>query len=1052
MSAPDFETLYLSLNEAQRKAVDAIDGPVMVIAGPGTGKTQILAARILNILQKTDARPEEILCLTYTEAGASAMRQRLSRFMGADATRVNIHTFHGLCNKMILENPERFALKGGDTEAQRVMDDLEKLDLMDGLIRGIAADAAIKSYSDDPAGLRWQLSRLFDLMQEEDYSLAYLSSLVAELSEEEAFKAAFPELVYQKTTKFGEAGSIKRVKYDEYLKDWNKLMEAAALFEEYQRRKKEKGLYEFRDMIHWVLDALRAEDDLLLGYQERFQYLLVDEFQDTSGVQNEIVRLLISFWGDNPNCFVVGDDDQSIYAFQGARISNMLEFAKRYKANLQTVVLTENYRSSPAILAAAETVIQHNRQRLVYTLPGLSKQLTASGANKNYQIPSPRVLPFRNRFQEAWGICRQLQAWNQQGVDWQDMAVLYSKHSIAGELAMVLRQEQIPFVLARSVNILQEPLIVQLCNWLEYMALELEVPHKGQYLLYELLHSELYDIPPFEIARISTEIHAGKLKWREYLAEYVSKPTQGNLFAQDQRGALKALWTQVESWLKKASSYTVPELVHQVISGAGFLGLAMKHAEREYLLEALHTFMAFAGATNAKKPFLTLSELMEDIGRMRRNDIALPLEKRIGSSSGITLSTAHSSKGLEFGHVCIMGAEDSAWESDRSSGLPFKLGKLFQGHEMKQPGAQAEEDNAEERRRLFYVAMTRAKESLCISRAMQKSDAKGSELQPTRFLLEITGGEEVPEVVLNAADLSAAEARMLSAGEAPQVNIKDSAWLKQQVEGFKFSPTTLYDILDCGLKFYFNRIAKFPSPPSAAAGYGNAMHKTLKQLIDYGLPSPGEESSDKWPDISLVLEWFQNHMLGERRNFTRQNFAVRMQQGMDTLPLYYQQRLPEFRQYRVVISERWLESTVEGIRIGGFADNLIFNGNEVTVVDYKTGNADRMEKLFKPPTDKAMAENKLPPKYWFQLGMYQLIINHLTDKKWRAVMCQIDSLEKNDDGAFPLLKRTYSEDELNFLKALLREGQQKLLSFEFLKGCGKPDCEWCGFAREWKEG
>ncbi|MCC7298277.1 MAG: ATP-dependent helicase [Bacteroidia bacterium] len=467
MNATDFDQLYLPLNQAQKAAVDAIDGPVMVIAGPGTGKTQILAVRILNILQKTDAKPEEILCLTYTEAGSAAMRQRLSQFMGADAARVNIFTFHGLCNKIIQENPEKFALRGGDNDRQRVMDDLEKMDLMDAIIRSIPADSPIKNYQEDPVGLRWQLGKLFDLMQEENYTVSQFAQLILKLSDEENFKLAFPELVYKKTSKWGEAGSVKRAKYDEYLRDWNKLLSGAEQFEIYQQQKKDLGVYEFRDMIHWVLDALKTDEELLLGYQERFQYILVDEFQDSSGVQNQIVQLLISFWGDNPNCFVVGDDDQSIYAFQGARVSNMLEFAHKYQSRLKTVVLTENYRSSQSILDSANAVIKNNQQRLIYSVEGLSKNLVASGKNKSYTKPSPQIQSYKNRFHEAVGICEWIKAIKQNGSEYKDIAVIYSKHAIAEELAANLRKSNIPFVLAKSVNILAEPLIKQLCNWLE---------------------------------------------------------------------------------------------------------------------------------------------------------------------------------------------------------------------------------------------------------------------------------------------------------------------------------------------------------------------------------------------------------------------------------------------------------------------------------------------------------------------------------------------------------------------------------------------------------
>jgi DNA helicase-2/ATP-dependent DNA helicase PcrA len=146
--------------------------------------------------------------------------------------------------------------------------------------------------------------------------------------------------------------------------------------------------------------------------------------------------------------------------------------------------------------------------------------------------------------------------------------------------------------------------------------------------------------------------------------------------------------------------------------------------------------------------------------------------------------------------------------------------------------------------------------------------------------------------------------------------------------------------------------------------------------------------------------------------------------------------------------ERWLETSIDGVIIGGKSDKLIFNGNHVTIVDYKTGNSKNAEKMFKPPGAKSLETGKLPPKYWFQLGIYHLIVNNQRDKNWKAEMSVIDSLERNDEGNFPLFKQTYSDEDLQLLRRFLEEGNKKLENLEFLTGCGKPDCEWCKFSKE----
>ncbi|MBU6325189.1 MAG: ATP-dependent helicase, partial [Bacteroidetes bacterium] len=337
------ETLsFLSkLNQAQLQAVEAIEGPVMVIAGPGTGKTQILASRIANILTQTDARPQDILCLTYTDAGAVAMKRRLTEFMGQEAYRVNIHTFHAFCNRVIMENPEVFG-----RSALKVMDDLEREELIIEMLHGLPAEHVLKTYNEDAARTRKDLKDLFSVMQKENLSSADIQIKVANFLQ---------QLPYNKEYTYKKSGEINERVAAPLRKALAKLQAGAVLFDEYNRIKNERGLYEYEDMQRWVVQHFSTNESLLARYQEQFLYILVDEYQDTSGIQNRVLNLLTGHW-DSPNVFVVGDDDQSIYRFQGANVENVLDFAQRYKEHLKTVVLEENYRSSQALLNAAQAL------------------------------------------------------------------------------------------------------------------------------------------------------------------------------------------------------------------------------------------------------------------------------------------------------------------------------------------------------------------------------------------------------------------------------------------------------------------------------------------------------------------------------------------------------------------------------------------------------------------------------------------------------------------------------------------------------------------------
>ncbi len=352
----------------------------MVIAGPGTGKTQILASRIGKILLDTDAFPENILCLTYTDAGVVAMRKRLLQFIGPDAYKVNIYTFHAFCNDVIQENLSLF-----EKTALDPISELEKIELFKQLIDSFPKNNPLKRYRGDVYYEIKNLQSLFSTMKREGWTPAFIESkideYIADLSNRE-------EYIYKRKYREFKAGDLKKDKIEEQKERMEKLRAAVQEFENFQQLMRKRNRYDFDDMINWVIKAFEENKNLLAGYQEKYQYILVDEYQDTSGTQNRIVELLINYW-DKPNVFVVGDDDQSIYRFQGANVENMLSFADSYKDSLLTVVLTNNYRSTQPILDVSKTLINRNEERLVKQIPGLSKELLSSNLLINQLVTSP---------------------------------------------------------------------------------------------------------------------------------------------------------------------------------------------------------------------------------------------------------------------------------------------------------------------------------------------------------------------------------------------------------------------------------------------------------------------------------------------------------------------------------------------------------------------------------------------------------------------------------------------------------------------------------------
>jgi DNA helicase-2/ATP-dependent DNA helicase PcrA len=458
-----FQSIYNELNDQQKLAVDTIEGPVMVIAGPGTGKTQILGARIGKILIETDTRPENILCLTYTDAGVIAMRKRLLSFIGADAYKVNIYTFHAFCNDVIQDNLSLF-----EKTALDPISDLGRMELFRELIDSFPKNHPLKRYRGDVYYEINNLQQLFSSMKREGWTPAFIEqnidAYLADITNREEF-------IYKRAYRQYKAGDLKVDKIEAEKEKMEKLRAAVKEFDRFQQMMRQHNWYDFDDMINWVIKAFETNPTLLSHYQEQFLYILVDEYQDTSGTQNRLVELLISYW-DQPNIFVVGDDDQSIYRFQGANIENMSKFSDSYKESLFTVVLTNNYRSTQPILNVSKSLIDRNNERLVNKIEGLTKELLS--ANKKYlnidHLPSLRE--YETQRDEMISVTMEVEKLIATGVKPGRIGIIFKENKYGEELAQYLKLKNIPVYSKRSLNILDIPLASKILQLVRYLATE----------------------------------------------------------------------------------------------------------------------------------------------------------------------------------------------------------------------------------------------------------------------------------------------------------------------------------------------------------------------------------------------------------------------------------------------------------------------------------------------------------------------------------------------------------------------------------------------------
>jgi len=1089
-----FQQELSKLNAEQRKAVDTIDGPVLVIAGPGTGKTQILSARIGHILSEgLDVQAHNILCLTYTDAGTIAMRKRLLKFIGTDAYRVAIHTFHSFCNSVIQDNKQYF----GDTNFLQPIDELESVELYYELIEKLPADHLLKRftgalyYEVDP------LKRLFEAIKKENLSPETLAQAARDYIDQLADN---PDFQYKRKYKEFNAGDPNPKKIEEETLKLEKFIAGVNLFPTFNAMMQQRNRYDYHDMINWVIKAFQEHDDLLARYQEQFQYILIDEFQDTNGAQANILYQLCAFWGEEANIFAVGDDDQSVYSFQGAEISRINAFVDRFKNTLSPILLKHNYRSSQEILDASKGLISHNNARLVHD-PNLQaiyqhqneqldKSLVASNAAYADINPSVFIHECTNSYHEEAhliAMIEQLQAeqalhnapilqqidllkaqnsaiGNIQALEEQlqhldEVAIIYKQHADVESLVKALSHRHIPYNLTRQQNILELPLVNQILTILAYLQAEDELERSGEHLLFKILHYQFFDISKKDISHIAHECAENK----KYSWRYLMSNTQKHLLLGFENSkALTALAQNLSHWQKDLHNMTLQTLFEKILQFSGLIKYVLSHPEEKlWLLEVITSLFDFIKNESVKQPQLSIADLLLKIKKLKDNKLSINLNRIVRASHGLHLITAHSSKGLEYDHVFIIKCNKDFWEGrgKRAGGYKFPPVEYWLD-EAKIKNLQ-EANPEEEERRLFYVAMTRAKKAVHLSYALMKSTDKTPDkasLQESQFISEIRLA--MPTLQPNKVSYQTDEnskvnemvqylTQLLTLAPLPDEVALEKEYINATLSKYKLNVTHLNKYLKCKLSFYYENILKIPSARSASMGFGNAVHYAIEHLFRAML----EEENKTFPDINTFVGYFKKGMQNYASHFTPSEYKLKIEFAEQLLPDYYNTYVQDWEK-AVRVEYRFSNILYDDIPLSGAIDKIEFlNGKECNVVDYKTGDPDRAKSKMKAPTkpgadlQEAKFEEVYGGDYWRQIVFYKILMDLDKTHEWKMVSGEIDLFQKAKKGNFEKLKLTVTPEDELLVKKQIKDTFKGIMAQDF-RGCGEKDCQWCTFVRE----
>ncbi len=1025
MNNKKFTTAYSRLNDEQKLAVDTIEGPVMVIAGPGTGKTQILTLRIANILEKTQTEAKSVLALTFTDSGVKAMKERLVEFIGPTGYQVDVFTFHSFCKKIIEDNPESFPITG---DAQ-VLGDLERVQIFKEIIDTIDLNL-LKPKNSPYYFIQAIVSKLSDLKRE-----GITPEKFEKIIEEEESLLNPDNFLNKKTGKPTQ-------KYFAKVKAVNKWKELLTTYEEYQKVLIKRNRYDYDDMITYVIEAFTKDDEILAKYQEQYQYILGDEYQDTNSAQNEVIRLLTSFeYIENPNVFVVGDDEQSIYRFQGASMENFNFFEQNYPT-LTKITLVTNYRSTQKILDASRSMIENNENRL----ENINRLLQAY---QEYEDKKINVVKTSHEYVEKIFLAEKINELIKSGVTPSEIAVLYRTNADGAELANSLGKFGVKTQSVKGENVLDDLEIKKLIKILQVILEaqdELRSKVNDDFFwtgeksdkdvhLFTVMHYSVFGINTTDILKLlkfaSTE--------KKHLSEVLDEKSYLMQLDLETGDKVTEFWDKIGKWRTDSANEPFSKFLENVIRESGLIQKFMEAEDKIDRFNKLNKFFGELKEFNYSKPNLGLVDFFNALSLRQENKISIPVNDIKRDENSVQLMTAHSAKGLEYEYVFIYRCVDGVWGNRRKPellSLPEGVIKFSDITKL---------EKNEDERRLFYVAMTRAKKELFLSFANNYVEYNSEKTRlPSTFVNEIKE-DFIDYINVDKYEEKIGDAlEILTTGElqVDKVSASEEEFLKEMVKYITVSPSSLNTYLKCPYKYKLDRLFSIPKVKEIPLAFGTAVHKGLEDYYrNYA-------NSGKYPDIQLAIDSFQNEL--DRQLLSKMDHDELAKRGVDILREYLEETKDD--NLEVIGAEYNFSSRnvyLENIKLTGKVDRIDYvnkDRKEVRVVDYKTGKPKSLNQILGKTADG-------DESYKRQLIFYKLLSQLDRSFNKIVVSTRLEFVEKGYNGKYQPVEYQVTDEDLKVLRQIIRETAEKIKKLEFARTTEIKNCEHCQYKDHcWPEG
>jgi DNA helicase-2/ATP-dependent DNA helicase PcrA len=953
------QELLTGLNPDQKKAVRHGRGPLLIIAGAGTGKTKVITHRIAHLIAAKLAKPEEILAVTFTEKAANEMEERVDRLIPYGYSFVDISTFNSFGEKVL----RNYALDLGFPLDFRLLDDVEQaIFFRENLFR-----LPLRYYRPLSSPTR-HIQELLDA--------------VKRLKQEDIRPEEY--LTYARKLK-GSAGDDAEAELA------GKHLEIAEVYRAYEELLRKEGKIDFEDQVRLVVELFRKRPSVLKEFQQKYRYLLVDEFQDTNYIQFELLKLLAA---RHRNLTVVGDDDQSIFRFRGASLSNILNFQTVYPSARQ-IVLTRNYRSVQPILDSAYTLIQQNNPNRLEFQSKVDKKLVSSLAEAGKSI---HLLQFDTVSHEADRVSEIIREKWKEGTDLGEMAILVRRNADADPFLRALNMKQVPFRFSGSRGLYAQEEVKNIVAFIKALT-----DFEDGRSLFFLAHSEIYRLDLYDLSVISNYAQRRNLSLHGVFRS-IAEGTLSLEISSQTAELVKRVYEDLVHFVSLSNTHNAGQVVYAFLEKTGYIKSLVEAGNLEAELKVKNIRLLFEKIRNFSglvrddsiQAFSRHLDMLQEVG-----DNPATAEAEL-EEVAVNVLTVHKAKGLEFENVFLVSLI-----ADRFPGRERRE-KIPVPDEILKEALPPEESYLQEERRLFYVGMTRAKKLLYLTWARDYGLKRLKKVSP--FVLEALDVPQLPDEVLRTSAIE--EIRRYGAGSSenrilPQFRVGDITTLSYfQVE----------DFLTCPLKYKFRHLLRVPVLAHHSLVFGRVLHNTIHSFLRKRMA--GEKVGEK-----ELLEEYEGLWVNEGF-LSREHEELRKKAGREALVRFY--RREEAAGQNPAHLEKSFKWQQEKIKFIGRWDRIDVRDGEAVIIDFKATEVKNQKEA-----DKRAVES-------LQMDLYALSFCKTQDVPLRET--QLHFLESDLVG-----RAKKGEKEMGRAWKKIKEAEQGIRNRDFEARPDFHNCFYCEY-------